>query len=445
MSRGTVVRVLKAGTVDVPVIEREAKAQEHETKIQELYVTCKGNLVRVHEELATAGIVLAYTTLTGFCRRRGIGQTPKERVGHYIFEPGVEMQHDTSPHDVVLDGKKRRVQCASLVLGYSRMLFTQVFFTWNRFWAKVFLTDAIRFFGGAAARCMLDNSSVIVAGGTGNNAVMAPEMAAFGKRFGTVFIAHRLGDANRSAKVERPFDYIENNFYPGRAFMDVSDTNTQLRAWCERANGKHKRTIQAMPIELFATERLHLKPLPLHIPEVYRIWNRTGDSEGYVHLHTNRYSVSESFIDRDIRIHETRDRVRIFDGSRLECEHELLEEGANKRRTLPEHERQARWRYAKPERPPLPEEGRLIASSKAMSTMVEALKKRHGGRATRPIQRLHRMWLDYPQEPLDTALTVALEHGLFDLERIETLVLRHVAGDFFRLPSAHEDAEDPNE
>ena len=47
-----------------------------------------------------------------------------------------------------------------------------------------------------------------------------------------------------------------------------------------------------------------------------------------------------------------------------------------------------------------------------------------------------------PQEPLDKALRVALEHGLFELHRIETLVLRFVAGDFFRLPRT-DDPKDP--
>jgi hypothetical protein len=56
------------------------------------------------------------------------------------------------------------------------------------------------------------------------------------------------------------------------------------------------------------------------------------------------------------------------------------------------------------------------------------------------------MWMEYPQEPLDTALRVALEHGLFELQRIETLVLRHVAGDFFRLhPLGDENERDDNE
>jgi hypothetical protein len=443
VSRGTVKRVLKAGTAEVPTLERGEKAEPHEAKILELYARCQGNLVRVHEELATAGIVLAYPTLTGFCRRHGIGQEPKERTGQYTFAPGEEMQHDTSPHDVTLGGKRRRVQCASLVLCYSRMIFAMVFPTWNRFWAKVFLTEALRFFEGAAARAMIDNASIIVAGGTGKNAVMAPEMVAYATRFGFVFAAHELGDANRSARVERAFHHIENNFYPGRVFADVADCNAQLRAWCERVNGTTKRSLQAKPIELFAKERTCLKPLPLHIPEVYMRWNRTVDTEGYITLHTNRYSLPASLIDREVFVHETRDRVRIFDGHTLVCEHERIEEGARQRRTLPEHERQARWSHSENKRPPLEEEKILRIASPTMAAMVEALKKRYAGRSTRLLQRLHRMWIEYPQEPLDTALRVALEHGLVELHRIEALVLRHVAGDFFRLrPNDHDSNED---
>ena len=440
VSRGTVKRVLKAGTAEVPTLERGEKAEPHEAKILELYARCQGNLVRVHEELATAGIVLAYPTLTGFCRRHGIGQEPKERTGQYTFAPGEEMQHDTSPHDVTLGGKKRRVQCASLVLCYSRMIFAMVFPRWNRFWAKVFLTEALRFFEGAAARAMIDNASIIVAGGTGKNAVMAPEMVAFATRFGFVFAAHELGDANRSARVERAFHHIENNFYPGRVFADVADCNAQLRAWCERVNGTTKRSLQAKPIELFAKERTCLKPLPLHIPEVYMRWNRTVDTEGYITLHTNRYSLPASLIDREVFIHETRDHIRIFDGHALVCEHERVEEGARQRRTLPEHERQARWSHSGSKRPPLEEEKILRSASPTMAAMVEALKKRYAGRSTRLLQRLHQMWIEYPQEPLETALRVALEYGLVELHRIEALVLRHVAGDFFRLrPTDDED------
>ena len=77
------------------------------------------------------------------------------------------MQHDTSPHKVEVGERKRLLQCASLWLCYSRMLFAQCYPTFNRFYCKVFLTEAFKEFGGAADRCMVDNTSVVIASGTG--------------------------------------------------------------------------------------------------------------------------------------------------------------------------------------------------------------------------------------------------------------------------------------
>jgi hypothetical protein len=128
----------------------------------ELFNTCKENLVRVHEELTTEGVALSYPALTAFCRKQGIGQAPIMAAGQYHFEPGEEMQHDTSPHEVQLAGKKRKVQTASGVLCYSRMLFFQCYPTFQRFDCKVFLTDTVRYFGGASERVMIDNTHVVV-------------------------------------------------------------------------------------------------------------------------------------------------------------------------------------------------------------------------------------------------------------------------------------------
>jgi hypothetical protein len=40
---------------------------------------------------------------------------------------------------------------------------------------------------------------------------------------------------------------------------------------------------------------------------------------------------------------------------------------------------------------------------------------------------------------------VALDHGLFELQRIEALVLRHVAGDFFRLRPNDDNDDNDND
>jgi transposase len=442
VSRHTVRRVRASGSALVPALARPETLEPHAERIQQLFTRCAGNLVRVQEELAGEGVHTAYSTLTAFCRRHGLGQRPKVRAGRYHFVPGEEMQHDTSPHDIVIGGRRRRMQCASLVLCFSRQLHAQVYPTFNRFYAKSFLTRALTTFGGAAGRCMVDNTSVVVAAGTGKHARIAPEMEAFGERFGFHFAAHAVGHANRSARVERPFAYIERNFYPGRTFADLSDLNRQLAAWCEKVAQRTIRVLQDTPAARFEIERPQLQPLPLYVPEVYALHTRVADVEGLVHLHTNRYSVDEALIGRRVQVRETLEQVRIFVGPRSVAEHPRLEEGAHARSVLPEHRHRAMRRKVDGHCPPLPEEQALREASPRLDTLVERLRKQHGGRAARPLRRLYRCYRDYPRAPLLEAVQCALDYGLTDLERIERMILARVAGDFFQLPLPSPEEED---
>src|SRR5271169_6812385 len=156
ISRVVVRKVLRSNSTTVPELQRPEKAEPYRQQILELFGQCQGNLVRVHEELLASGAKVSYPALTAFCRRHGIGYAPPTPAGHYDFAPGEEMQHDTSPHDLELGGKKRRVQTASAVLCYSRMLFFQCYPCFRRFDCKAFLSDALRYVGGTAARVMID-------------------------------------------------------------------------------------------------------------------------------------------------------------------------------------------------------------------------------------------------------------------------------------------------
>lgn len=439
VSRNAVKRVLRSGSAEVPALEREESLAPHIDRVRALYADCQGNRVRVVEELAAEGIGVSYSTLTRFCRRHGIGVKPKRRVGRYHFEPGEEMQHDTSPHRVWIAGKRLLLQCASLVLCFSRMIFAQGYLRWSRFECKLFLTEALKYFGGAADQAMLDNHSVVIVRGTGPDAVVAPEMEAFAERYGFRFVAHAKGDADRSARVERQFHHIEHNFYPGRQFESLEDLNTQFRAWCESVNHRPKRVLGCKPIERFATERPLLRPLPAYIPEVYELHTRPADSEGYVCLHTNRYSVPTEQIGRQLEVRETKDRIRIFEGHRLVVEHERKARGLKQRVTLPEHRHPGRWKKRTPA--PLPEEGVLRAAAPELARLVDELKRHHGGRAARSVRQLYRIFVDYPLEAITAAAGTALEYGLLDLVRIERMILRRLAGDFFRLPTTGPDPE----
>lgn len=431
LSRGAVRHVLRSATDQVPQLERPEKATPYREQILELYQRCKGNLVRVHEELVAAGAQLSYPALTAFCRRQGIGQERKLPVGEYHFTPAQEMQHDTSPHRVEIGGQLRLVQTASLVLCYSRMLFFEFFPTFTRFDCKVFLTDALQYFDGSCEICMIDNTHVVVLQGTGRNMVPVPEMASFAERYGFQFQAHEKGDANRSARVERQFHYIENNFLAGRSFQDWDHANRQARAWCDKVNAEYRSKLKACPRELFATERAYLQALPIWVPPVYRLHQRLVDMAGYVSINNNRYSVPEEFLGLQVEARETKDSIEIYRGPRLIACHRRVLDATGCRYSLPQHHR-PRGQGLKPKpSDSSPEEKRLRQEVPEIIPYLEALKKHYSGRATLPLRRLLHMVEDYPRAPLLEAIATAGKYGLFDLERVENLILRKLAREYF--------------
>ena len=216
--------------------------------IREAFVRCEGNVVRVQEILASDHeITIPYSTLTRWVREAD-WRAPKQRAGRYHFAMGEEMQFDTSPHRLKLGERWVKAQCAALVLAYCRRIFIRYFPCFTRFEAKAFLREALCFMDGSAARCMIDNTNVVVASGSGGGAVIAPEMEVFAQIFGFEFVAHAIGDADRSARVERSFYFVEKNFLPGREFSSWADLNRQARSWCEHtANQRPKRALGMSP------------------------------------------------------------------------------------------------------------------------------------------------------------------------------------------------------
>ena len=431
ISRLSVRKVLRANSAEVPKLLRPEKAEPYRQQILELLDSCKGNLVRVREELAASGAHLSYSTLTAFCHRHGIGQQPIVPSGNYHFQPGEEIQHDTSPHELELSGKRRKVQTASAVLCYSRMLFFQMYPTFQRFDCKVFLTEALCYFGGAPTRVLIDNTHVVVLRGTGRQMVPVPEMAAFAERFGFQFMAHELGDANRSARVERPFWFVERNFLAGRHFTNWQDLNQQARQWCDRVNASYKKHIRAVPRELFAVERQHLKPLPVWIPEVYRLQERIVDVEGYVALNSNRYSVPFTWMGRRVEVRETKNQVVIQLDARNAVTHERVAEAEYQRITVAAHRPPRGTSSQRPN--PHPEEQLILQAAPEITDYVTALKQRSRKLVVLALRQLLRLVRDYPREPLLAAVREAAHYGLYDLDRVERMILRRVARDYFLL------------
>lgn len=442
VARETVREVIRSGSAKVPPMERPAAAEPWREQILELHARYEGHLGCVHEELAKGGASFSYQALTAFCRKHGIGHTPAPPAGHYDFPPGKEMQHDTSPHWANIAGVLTKVQTASLVMCFSRMTFFQQYQRFTRFECKAFLAEAIAYFGGAADVCMVDNSNVVVASGTGRDMLPAPEMVAFGERYNFHFEAHEKGDANRSARVEAPFHRIDKAFLTGAEFKDWDDLRLKARSRCDEWNARRSNKLHATRRELFVAERSHLKPLPLHIPDVYQLHSRTVDAEGYVHINRIRYSAPYRLIGRQLEVRETMARVELYDGPRTVAVHGRVLGPLDTRVTDPSH-RPPRGEGRGKQGPP-PEEATLLETEPRIATYLALLKKHVGGRRT-PLRRLLSMVHDYPREPFMSAIAEAEQYGLCDLERVERMVLRQIAQDYFVLPAARIEPEDDDE
>ena len=244
-------------------------------------------------------------------------------------------------------------------------------------------------------------------------------------------MAHAIGHANRSGRVERPFHFVEHNFLAGRTFTSWEDLNQRAREWCDKVNATYKKHIRAVPRELYAVERLHLKPLPAWIPEVYRLHQRLVDIEGYVALHSNRYSVPVDWIGRRVEVRETKDQIEIQRDARHLVTHRRIGEAEHMRVMLAEHRPprgQGAWR---PD--PHPEEKAILTAAPELAEYVAGLKQRSRKVITLALRQLLRLVREYPREPLLGAVREAARYGLYDLDRLERMILRRVTREYFLL------------
>ncbi len=207
----------------------------------------------------------------------------------------------------------------------------------------------------------------------------------------------------------------------------------------EVANQKVKRSLGMSPEAAYLMEKPHLIPLPPYIPPVYQTFYRTVDVAGYVQVDTNRYSVPERLIGKEVEVHKLWDRIEVFFKNQKVADHPRLLDKRETRITAnghhPPFNRQRAYEG------PCQEEKTLVGQSERLDQYVEELKKRSSGRGVRAMRRLLDLKRTYPSEAFEKALGEAFRYGLYDLSRLEQMILSEIQGDFFNIDGDPEDEE----
>jgi len=392
--------------------------------LKTLYAECDGYVQRMYEILTEERkLAIGYSTLTRLLREYGIGKEPAERDARYPDIPGEEMQHDTSPYTVKLDGERRKLVCSGLYFRYSKMRYVKFYPRFNRFRMKCFFAEALGFFGHTAKRCIIDNTNLAVLYGTGEQAVMHPEMLAFAQSYGFVWKAHRIGQSNRKAGKERNFLTLQTNFFPARNFSDLEDLNRQVFDWAtQRFASRPLSKTRLIPAELFEQEKPYLVKLPAYIEPPYQEHKRKVDPYGYVAFDGNYYWVPEK-VRGKLTLIEYEKHISIYHNHKKLIEHEIAPWNVKNKQICPEgvvgpHQAPRSRKYGSRE-----EEKRLREMGRVCSTYLDYLQSAACKIAQKPrlIRDLYRLAQKMSRPLFLSTMERALEYRLASFASIERI------------------------
>jgi len=146
---------------------------------------------------------------------------------------------------------------------------------------------------------------------------------------------------------------------------------------------------------------------------------------------TNRYSAPEKFIGEEVEVHKLWERIEVFHKNRKVADHLRLMDKRETRVTASGHHSPL-YRQRAHEGPSV-EEKHLTGHTDWLDRFVQELKKRSAGRGINSLRRLLELKRTYPPQAFEKAVLEALHFGLYDLARLERIILTHVAGDYFNI------------
>jgi len=407
--------------------------------LRRLYQECGGWIQRVHEKLAEEeGIQVKYSTLTRMLRQLGISQSQNTRCDQVPDEPGAEMQHDTTVYRIKMGGQTVKLVATILYLRYSKRRYLKFYRSFDRFKMKCFIHEALMYWGYAPRHCIIDNTNLARLHGTGSDAVIVPEMAAFAKQYGFHFVCHAKGHANRKAGEERSFWTTETNFLPGRTLQSLEDLNQQALKWStvrmeHRPQGKAK----LIPAKAFEHERSYLAQLPPHLPAPYQIQGRGTDQYGYVAFEGNYYWVPGTKR-QDVTVLEYSDRLKIYLARECLAEYPLPADGVKNKKFSPPglpapHQPKNR------KHPTEEEEKRLRALAPEVSTYLDFALQIKGLQRHAFLRRLLTLSQKMTAELFIKSVRRASQYRITSLETIERIARLYFQEATGELPLAEVD------
>ena len=236
--------------------------------------------------------------VNGLREKYNIPKTEETRDFQGLQDPpmGEQAQVDFG-HTVqkTADGKEVKLTFITFVLSHSRYKFVE--------WLdRPFTTkDVIRShehaflaFGGIPYEIVYDQDALIVVSENAGDLILTKAFQAYREERKLTMHVCRKADPESKGKIENVVKFVKQNFAKNRVFSTLDQWNERSDAWLERTgNGKVHNTTKKRPVEVFALEKQHLRPVTrkLTLSRVDSSITRTVRKDNTILYQSNRYSV----------------------------------------------------------------------------------------------------------------------------------------------------------
>lgn len=336
-------------------------------------------------------------------------------------DPGIQGQMDWSPYklDFAQSGKTE-VLCFSYVLGFSRRQYIDFTTTRDFFTLIRRHRDAFEYFGGVPRQCLYDSEKTVVLRWEAGRPVYNPAFLDFITQYQCKPVACQRGRPETKGKVEKPFQYVEDNFFNARTFIDLDDLRARRLWWLKEKSDLHIHdTTHTSPLELFmAQERHALQPLPTHPYDCAEVLFRICPPDGFIEFDTNRYSVPYEYIGEILSLKATEHEIFIFNPAvdRI-AYHPRHPKGAFRKEETLQHHQNTKLRYGlEPVRDAFL---RIGDAAEEFLKGIETAHPRNSGLYAKLILQLKDRYLT---DDINAALAHALRYYAFDAASIEHIL-----------------------
>ena len=184
--------------------------------------------------------------------------------------------------------------------------------------------NAFEFFDGVPAKVLIDNpKTAVLKHPSGEKPLFHPRYLDFAAHYGFEPRACNVRKANEKGRVESGVGYVKKNFLHGLQLPPGLDAlNAGVRQWMDTiANVRIHGETRKKPLEVFATEKPHLKPLPPLPADTGVTYTVRANSRFRIRLDTNRYSVPSRYASQLLTLKAFAERLCIYHDQQLIATH----------------------------------------------------------------------------------------------------------------------------